>query len=256
MNHAYPVNGQGADVTQSSLIFYASRTGTRRNLAAFERAGWRLLVSAAACLRTEGFPYALDNGAWSYFQKGRPFDERRFAVALRKLGAGADWTVPPDIVAGGHRSLELSMRWLRLVLDESPRALLAVQDGMEPGDVRHLLGPRVGIFIGGSTPWKLRTLAGWAALGLDAGCWVHLARVNSARRLAHAAAVGTTSADGTSGSRYSVNTPRLAAAMKHQPLPLAYRACASCGHNESWHAWGSSNLGACRQEACRCEMYQ
>ena len=31
------------------MIAYASRTGTRRNLAALRAAGWRLLVSAAAC---------------------------------------------------------------------------------------------------------------------------------------------------------------------------------------------------------------
>lgn len=49
------------------MIAYASRTGTRRNLAAIREAGWRLLVSAASCLRNEGFPYALDNGAWSAY---------------------------------------------------------------------------------------------------------------------------------------------------------------------------------------------
>ena len=93
------------------LIAYASRTGTRRNLAALRDAGWRLLVSAAGCLRNEGFPYALDNGAWSSYQQGRPFDEPAFVRALRKLGAGADWTTLPDIVAGGHASLDLSLRW-------------------------------------------------------------------------------------------------------------------------------------------------
>lgn len=45
------------------MIGYASRTGTRRNLDALRAAGWRLMVSARGALRTEGFPYALDNGA-------------------------------------------------------------------------------------------------------------------------------------------------------------------------------------------------
>ena len=118
------------------MIAYASRTGTRRNLAALREHGWRLLVSAAGVLRTEGFPYALDNGAWSAFTQGRPFDVQLFERALRDLGAHADWTVLPDVVAGGHASLDLSLRWMRRVLDESPRGLLAVQDGMEPSDVR------------------------------------------------------------------------------------------------------------------------
>jgi hypothetical protein len=46
-----------------AMAGYASRTGTRRNLAALRDAGWRLLVSAEAELRTEGMRYALDNGA-------------------------------------------------------------------------------------------------------------------------------------------------------------------------------------------------
>lgn len=104
---------------------YASRTGTRRNLDVLRRAGWRLLVSAAGCLRAEGFAYALDNGAWSAYCAGRPFDEAAFLRALAKMGSGADWTVIPDEVAGGARSLELSLRWMRRVLDETPRALRA-----------------------------------------------------------------------------------------------------------------------------------
>ncbi len=56
------------------MIAYASRTGTRRNLAALRDAGWRLMVSARGVLRTEGFPYGLDNGAWTAFQRDEPFD--------------------------------------------------------------------------------------------------------------------------------------------------------------------------------------
>ena len=165
------------------MIAYASRTGTRRNLAALREAGWRLLVSATGVLRTESFPYALDNGAWSAYAQGQPFNERAFVKALRKLGGGADWTVIPDIVAGGAASLELSLRWMRHVLDECPRALLAVQDGMVADDVRPFIGPRVGIFVGGSTNWKLETLDGWGLLGHEIGCWVHVGRVNTARRI-------------------------------------------------------------------------
>jgi hypothetical protein len=36
-------------------------------------------------------PYALDNGAWSDFQAGRPFDEEGFERVLEKLGNGADF---------------------------------------------------------------------------------------------------------------------------------------------------------------------
>lgn len=191
------------------MIAYASRTGTRRNLDALRDHGWRLLVSAAGCLRSEGFPYALDNGAWSAYTQGRPFDERAFSTALRKLGANSDWTVLPDVVAGGPVSLELSLRWMRQVLDESPRALLAVQDGMGSDDVRPFLGPRVGIFVGGSTAWKLATLEQWSALGREVGCWVHVARVNSAKRIRSCSAAGADSFDGSGPSRFAVETPPL-----------------------------------------------
>lgn len=199
------------------MIAYASRTGTRRNLDALRGAGWRLLVSASGVLRTEGFPYALDNGAWSAYTQGRRFDDRAFVVALRRLGRDADWAVLPDIVAGGYASLDLSLHWMRHVLDECGRALLAVQDGMTEADVEGFLGERVGIFVGGSTSWKLSTMPKWGNLGRRVGCWVHVGRVNTARRIAACAGAGVLSFDGTSATRFA-NTLR--------PLDNARKQCA------------------------------
>lgn len=191
------------------MIGYASRTGTRKNLAALRSAGWRLIVSATGCLRSEGFRYGLDNGAWTAHQRGGSFDERLFSVALAKMGQGADWTVVPDIVGGGLESLKLSLRWLPSVLDATQVALIAVQDGMSFGDVGHLLGKRVGLFVGGSTPWKLSTIDGWAKLGRDAGCWVHVGRVNTVKRILSCSIAGVHSFDGTSASRYCKTLPKL-----------------------------------------------
>jgi len=125
------------------MVSYASRTGTRRNLKAMRAADWRLLVSAKGVLRTEGMRYALDNGAWTAFQQGEAFDERAFGRAVDLLGEGADWIVLPDIVAGGMASLEFSLRWLDRLKGIPTRLLLAVQNGMEPDDVRELLSPAV-----------------------------------------------------------------------------------------------------------------
>ncbi len=199
-------------------IAYASRTGTRRNLAALRGSGWRLLVSAAGCLRSEGFQYALDNGAWSAYTQGRPFDDRAFTSALRKLGAGADWTVLPDVVMGGAASLEMSIGWMRRVLDETPRALLAVQNGMKASDVRPFIGERVGIFVGGDTKWKEDTIGEWSALGREAGCWVHVGRVNTVRRIAICTAEAVTSFDGSSASRWAKTVPRMDAARRQTGL--------------------------------------
>lgn len=135
---------------------YASRTGSARNLAALRRRGWRLMISAAGRLRDEGFPYALDNGAWHAYQQHRlgrraspVLDLVLFAVALARFGARADFVVLPDLVAAGLASLALSLEWMPRVLDATERALVPVQDGMVTSDVRGYLGPRVGIFVGG-----------------------------------------------------------------------------------------------------------
>lgn len=189
------------------MTYYASRTGTARNLAAFRAHGWRVLVSARGVLRTEGFPYALDNGAWTAFQKGEPFDEAAFVRAVDLLGAAADWVVAPDIVMGGMESLAMSLRWLPWLLDRVGRVLIPVQNGMTAADLRPHLGPRVGVFVGGDDDFKETTMAMWAALAREHGAYCHVGRVNTRSRIRLCMAAGVDSADGTSGSRFAVNVP-------------------------------------------------
>jgi len=189
---------------------YASRTGTRRNLAALRAAGWGLLVSRAGEWRTEGFDrYVLDNGAWSDFQQGRPFDAEAFERLLDRLGGNADWVVLPDIVAGGIASLDLSLRWSNRVLSATERVLIAVQDGMVPAELAPFVGRKVGIFLGGSTAWKLAQMALWGGFCRERGVHYHVARVNSEKRTWMAVAAGADSIDGSSGSRYAVTIPML-----------------------------------------------
>lgn len=189
------------------MIAYASRTGTKRNLAALRAAGWRLMVSARGVLRTEGFPYALDNGAWTSFQRKERFDADAFRRAIGVLGPGADFIVVPDIVMGGLESLTFSRRWWDALHDypalRPVPKLLAVQDGFEERWVRPLLSPNTGIFVGGSTAWKLHTMARWAALARDHGAICHVGRVNTARRIALCAAAGVDSWDGSGWSRFA-----------------------------------------------------
>lgn len=202
------------------MIGYASRTGTKRNLAALRDAGWRLLVSAAGVHRTEGFAYALDNGAWTS-RDGGTWDEAAFVSLVSKLGQLADWVVAPDIVEGGRASLDLSLAWLPRLLDTCPRVLLAVQDGHEPGDVEHLLGERVGLFVGGSTEWKeSTTLSTWGPLARSSRCWLHVGRVNTARRIAICSAAGADSFDGTSVSKFASTIRLLDGARRQTSLDL------------------------------------
>lgn len=196
-------------------MMYASRTGTRRNLDVLRAAGWGLLVSRVGEWRTEGFDrYVLDNGAWSDFQAGRAFDGDAFEQLVDKLGARADWIVLPDIVAGGHKSLDLSVRWLNRCLGACPLVLIAVQDGMAEADLAPLVGRSVGVFLGGSTEWKLANMARWGAFCRQRRVHYHVARVNTAKRIAMAIAAGADSMDGSSGTRFAVTV---------RPLDLAMR---------------------------------
>lgn len=145
-----------------------------------------------------------------------------FVVALFKLGRDADWVALPDIVAGGKRSLGLSLAWMRIVLNLTERALIPVQDGMVVDDVRPFLGPNVGVFVGGdpATNWKEETTPAWAQACRAAGAWCHVGRVNSQRRINICAAAGADSVDGTSATKYSVELPKLHRAVVQQSFIL------------------------------------
>lgn len=184
------------------MLAYASRTGTRRNLAALRAAGWRLILSPAGVLRDEGFAYALDNGAWSAFTQKEPWNEAAFVGALAKFGPGADWVVAPDIVCGGAESLKLSVSWIARCLEHSKLVLLPVQDGMTAADVTGLLCRHIGIFVGGSESWKEKTIDDWAHLARERGAYCHVGRVNSQRRLRLVQMAGADSFDGSGPSRF------------------------------------------------------
>jgi len=201
-----------------TMIPYASRTGTRRNLEALRKAGWHLLVSATGKHRHEGFPYAIDNGAWTAYQKGRPFDVGAFEAVVECLGDNAEFIVVPDIVGGGHESLRFSEEWLPRLRGVGRRQLIAVQDGMTPGDIRSLLCDEIGIFLGGTTDWKLDTMRHWGQLAQETGAYFHVGRVNTAKRIRLCQFAGADSFDGTSASRFAVSIPLLTNAKNQLPL--------------------------------------
>jgi hypothetical protein len=199
---------------------YATATGTRRNVAALRAVGWRYLVTPVRACLIEGMRYALDNGAWSAHVQGTPWDCDGFVRLLTRHGAGADFVVVPDIVGTGRASLQRSRAWLPLVLTQTRLALIPVQDGITPQKIAPFLGERVGIFVGGGTAWKLGTLGVWGNLAREAGCYLHVGRVNTARRIARCASVGAHSFDGTSASRYAVTVAPLDAARRQGGLRL------------------------------------
>lgn len=206
------------------MICYASMTQGKRNLDAMRRHGWRVIVSPAHnTLDAQGFRYALDNGAWSYHQRGLPFDDDAFSEALCTVGADADFVVAPDIVCGGPASWEMSLAWLPRVNGVARVALLAVQDGFTAEQVAPHLNEHTGVFVGGSTEWKLKTMARWAALARAHGAWCHVGRVNTARRIHMCQHAGVTSFDGTSPTRFSKTTQKLTHAANQGSLLTRYQ---------------------------------
>lgn len=203
------------------MIGYASNTGTIRNLAALKLKGWRILVTPAKPKPPEGFKYALDNGAWNAHQKLQPFNERAFSSLVEHHAAAADFVIIPDIVAGGMDSLALSRLWIPR-LKHLKNILLPVQDGMDVPSVSRLLHAygNLGIFLGGSTEWKLKTMPQWGALAASMNRHYHIGRVNTKRRIRLAAEAGADSFDGTSASMFSCTLPLLEAA-RIQPSLLA-----------------------------------
>ena len=106
----------------------------------------------------ENEPWGFDNGAWGFYQKGQELSnynltitdneaESKFLLRLNKAMA-IPWppymAVLPDIVAGGDRSLEVSLSWIGNLPDWP--WYLAVQDGMTVSKVLDNIHRVFGIF--------------------------------------------------------------------------------------------------------------
>jgi hypothetical protein len=173
-------------------------------------------MSATGVWRTEGFPYAIDNGAWTAHQQSKPFDEGLFVGILERFGGDADWVVAPDVVEGGLASLHKTERWLPKVLQETRTALIAVQDGISPADVTPLLKQdgRLGIFLGGSTEWKVANIPVWGEVAQSVGCYYHIGRVNTKKRIHMCRYARADSYDGTRAIKFPLDIPFLTKATK------------------------------------------
>jgi hypothetical protein len=201
------------------MIAYASNTGTRRNLEALRKNSWRILLTPDKPTPKDGLQFAIDNGAWKAYQQKTPFDYAAFEDLVTRWGCAADFVVIPDIVGDGAASLQFSVEWLPK-LRHLKHLLLPIQDGMTAHDVGMVLrqNVKVGLFLGGTTEYKLREMYAW---GMVAHAWrrhFHVGRVNTQRRIRLCAEAGADSFDGTSASMYSCTVPELEAARRQPSL--------------------------------------
>jgi len=145
-------------------------------------------------------PAALDNGAFSAWQKGCGFDELPFLQCISRFikeKIPLKIVAVPDIVAGGMDSYWFSEHW-KLRLSGHKNLYLVVQDGM-PFDVD--LTGYAGVFVGGSVEWKWTTAASWVCVAHSAGKRCHIGQVGTIERLLRAHNFGVDSVDGTNYQR-------------------------------------------------------
>ncbi|MFD4406671.1 hypothetical protein ACFWPH_28310 [Nocardia sp. NPDC058499] len=142
------------------------------------------------------YTWCADNAV---FNGKYPGDEQYLAW-LRKHRHHADrclFAVAPDVVGDHFATMSRSRDMLRRIRDLGYPVAFAAQNGMElctwdPWDEIDAL------FLAGDTDWKLsRHAAELAAVAASLGLWVHMGRVNSARRYDTARAFGCHSVDGT-----------------------------------------------------------
>jgi hypothetical protein len=142
-----------------------------------------------------GAHWCADNSAYT----GRYPGDERYLAWLGRQAAHASrcaFATAPDVVGDAAATVARAKPMLARIRDAGYPVALVAQDGLE-----HLPVPwrdADALFLGGSTTWKLGPAAAdLAAQARRHGLWVHMGRVNSRRRLHHAAAIGCHSVDGT-----------------------------------------------------------
>jgi hypothetical protein len=148
------------------------------------------------------FSCALDNGAFACHRKGYPFMEKVFLDTLDtsyRVGIKLDFIVTPDIVCGGKKSLDFSLKWADGRLSTCPSLALVVQDGMVVKDLDHTIMNRFShLFVGGSVAWKWETAHEWILHAASYGMKCHIGQCGQLKYLNKAKNLSADSVDSTS----------------------------------------------------------
>jgi hypothetical protein len=152
-------------------------------------------TSSAEATARAGLPWAADNDCY------QGLHEQRFLRMLDRISdlPGCLFVSCPDVVGDHARTLELWHEWAPMIAAAGQPAAFVLQDGATWNEVPE----GVPLFIGGTTEFKLGyDCAALARCAKHEGRWVHMGRVNSAKRMAYAASIGCDSIDGTGWVRY------------------------------------------------------
>lgn len=142
-------------------------------------------------------PWFLDNGAFTFWRRGVPFDHKGFRRAV-ELACGhptePEWITVPDVVADAEATIALAREYLPILKNLRFRCAIVVQDGMTPATFP-LWGAADVIFVGGSLVWKLGAAGDWCSAARAQGLRCHIGRVGSARRVRWAQSIQADSVD-------------------------------------------------------------
>lgn len=147
-------------------------------------------------LPVPGARWAADTGIYG---TGFPGDDEWLSWLARRVAGREDlclFATAPDVVGDAAATEERSRPFLPVIRDLGVPAAFVAQDGLTvssvPWDEFDVL------FVGGTTDWKLGEVAREIVrAAVRRGVAVHIGRVNTARRLTYASAIGASTVDGT-----------------------------------------------------------
>jgi hypothetical protein len=166
---------------------------------------WQLRTPLTSYARAEGIPYGLDNGCFA------KFDRQEWDRLLEQAEIDSPiFACLPDIVGDAQRTVEL-FTYFKYHTNGIPRALV-LQDGIEHATIPW--DDLSAVFVGGTDAFKISPIAIRAAKAAKMlGKWVHVGRVNTAKRVENWVGVAD-SIDGSGISRYDHMLEDVLAAIK------------------------------------------
>lgn len=149
-------------------------------------------------------PYAVDNGKFTCWSNGSPWNVNQYFGLLDKLKLRRYkplWVLVPDEVANAQETLRLWNEYSEQVSEYGWPLAFAVQDGMTPSDVPARAEV---VFVGGSTKWKWKN----APLFRPVCERLHIGRVNWNDKLEFCETINAESCDGTGFFRGGEDSPQ------------------------------------------------
>lgn len=180
------------------MKYYASHCGgSHKRVSFLVQNGIGCMISAADFRKPYSF-YAIDNGAWTDYTHRESFNHYRFIQVLNRIWTdklNPDFIVLPDVVRNGKESIKLSKKYM--FLTEMFPCYLAVQNGMNPEDIKEYTDCISGIFVGGDNVWKYRYLEEWVNFAHRHELNCHVGKVGTLKDMMSCVNSGADSADGS-----------------------------------------------------------